>query len=252
MRSGAALVLAAAMVVTVTFPLVADVYLKQKHHIDPYTLAGQRYAASEGITTIWFAKDRARVEQNADTTIIIRLDKKSMTVVYHTSKTYREQPLESVQSVIDKAMETEEMTPEAKAQAQAMMQRMAAMMKPTFTVQETQETKKIGKWNCRKYLLTVSIAEVKSTSEVWATADVKVDYAFYNTLMNVYLAKMPSMEDTMKEMEKIKGFMVLTNSSSQVGGATMKTSIELIEIDDASKPPAGGYEVPAGYKKVSK
>jgi hypothetical protein len=244
---------AAFLLIVSLFPANADVFLKQKHHTDAYTIMNQAVPASDRVVSIWYTKDKARIDQTSDTTVIFRLDKKTMTVLCHRTKTYAEMPLGDISSMMADAMgEDDEMDAEAKSQAAAMMQQMAAMMKPTVTVKETAETKKIKTWNTRKYLLTTSVAGVTANSEVWACADIKADYAFYNKLMNVYVAKMPGADAVTKEIEKIKGFMVLLSSSSQVMGASIKMEQELLEIKENAASPAGGYEVPAGYKKTGK
>jgi hypothetical protein len=231
----------------------ADVFLKQKHHTDAYTIMNQAIPASDRVVSIWYTKDKARIDQTSDTTVIFQLDKKTMTILCHRTKTYAEMPVQDISAMMADAMgKDDEMDAEAKSQAAAMMQQMAAMMKPTVTVKETAETKKIKTWNTRKYLLTTSVGGVTANSEVWACPDIKVDYAFYNKLMNVYVAKMPGAEAVTKEIEKIKGFMVLLSSSSNVMGASIKMEQELLEIKENAAPPAGGYEVPAGYKKTGK
>jgi hypothetical protein len=229
----------------------ADVFIKQKHHTGAYTLMNQNIPATDRMVSIWYDKDKARIDQTADTTIIFRLDQKTMTMVYHKSKTYAVMPVKDVSSIMADAIgNDEEMDEESKAQAAAMMQQMAGMMKPTMTVKETAETKKIKSWNTKKYQLSTSIAGVTANSELWACPDIKADYSFYNKLMNVYIAKMPGAEDITKEIEKIKGFPVLTTSSTQVMGASVNMEQELLEIKENAAPPAGGYEVPGGYKKM--
>jgi hypothetical protein len=244
---------AAFMLMASIFYANADVFLKQRHHTDAYTIMNQAVPASDRVVSVWYAKDKARIDQSPDTSIIFLLDKKTMIMLNHANKTYAEMPLSDISTMMADAMgNDDEMDAEAKSQAAAMMQQMAAMMKPTVTVTETAETKKIKNWNTRKYLLTTSISGITANSEVWACADVKADYAFYNKLMNVYVAKMPGADAVMKEIEKIKGFMVLLSSSSSVMGASVKMVQELLEIKENSAPPAGGYEAPAGYKKIGK
>jgi|WetSurMetagenome_2_1015567.scaffolds.fasta_scaffold10520_4 hypothetical protein len=244
---------AAFMLMASTFSANADVFLKQRNHTDAYTIMNQAVPASDRVVSVWYTKDKARIDQSHDTSIIFLLDKKTMIMLNHANKTYAEMPLSDISTMMADALgNDDEMDAEAKSQAAAMMQQMAAMMKPAVTVTETAETKKIKNWNTRKYLLTTSISGITANSEVWACADVKADYAFYNKLMNVYVAKMPGADAVMKEIEKIKGFMVLLSSSSNVMGASVKMVQELLEIKENAAPPAGGYEVPAGYKKTGK
>jgi hypothetical protein len=52
----------------------------------------------------------------------------------------------------------------------------------------------------------------------------------------------------MKEMEKIKGVVVLQEGTMSMMGTDVKSSQELLEVDEKSAP-AGTYEPPSGYKK---
>jgi hypothetical protein len=233
--------------------LQADVFIKQKQHTDAYTIMNQSVPAMDRVVSIWYSKDNVRIDQTADTTIIFSLGTKTMTMVYHKSKTYETMPVKDMSSIMADAMgQDDEMDEEAKAQAAAMMQQMAGMLKPTMTVKATGETKKIKTWNTRKYILTTSIAGTTFNSDIWACPDLKVDYKLYNEVMNVYLAKMPGVESMMNEIEKIKGIPVLVTSSNKIMDATVKTVHELVEIKENAAPPAGGYQAPAGYKKIGK
>jgi hypothetical protein len=63
------------------------------------------------------------------------------------------------------------------------------------------------------------------------------------------LAGMPGMQESLKEIEKIKGVMVYSESSGSAMGANVTSTEELLEIGDKT-PPAGAYEIPKGYAKA--
>ncbi|MBN2037038.1 MAG: hypothetical protein JW768_09880 [Chitinispirillaceae bacterium] len=234
----------------VAVQVTADVYLKQHYHTDAYTIKEEKVPAIDYVSTAWYSKNRARIDHTADTTILFNFDTKNMTMLCHKSKTYTEMPVMDVQSLMKQSMGDDEMDDEAKKQMAAMMEQMTAMMKPTFTVKATAEKKKIRKWNALKYLLTTSIAGVTMDSEVWASPDIKVDYKLYNNFMNMFLTKIPGLDEVTKEMEKINGFMVRMIISNQLQGMPKKSTIELLEIKEKAPPPKDGYDIPAGYKKI--
>lgn len=238
-----------ALCIAGTVPVDADVYLKQKHHADSGVVMGQRMPAVDRVSDVWFSKDMARINQTPDTAILFRFDRNEMYVISRKARSCMVMPLEDIQAAMSKAMERQGMTAAQKQQAEAMMQQMAAMMKPAFSVKETAEKKKIRSWNCRKYLLTTTIQGMTINSTIWASDEIKVDYAFYNRLVNVYMAKLPGMSDAMKEIDKIKGFMVMMTTSGTVAGSSVKSEEELLEIQEKAPPPPEGYEIPAGYKK---
>ena len=87
-----------------------------------------------------------------------------------------------------------------------------------------------------------------SDFEIWATEDVKIDYELYRNLAFSIMGQTPGIEDMMKEMEKIKGIVVLQEGTMSMMGTDVKSTQELLEVSDKSAP-AGTYEVPSGYKK---
>jgi hypothetical protein len=87
------------------------------------------------------------------------------------------------------------------------------------------------------------------TSEIWATGDIRVDFNLYRKISNAMMAGMPGMQESLKEMEKIKGVMVYSESTGSAMGADVKSTDELLEIAEKTAP-AGAYEIPKGYAKA--
>jgi len=119
----------------------------------------------------------------------------------------------------------------------------------SVTVTETGETKKIGNWNCRKYLIDMNMAMGQSKAEAWATPDLKIDYNLYFTMANAMMAQMPGFDKMAQEMKKVKGVVVQQTAVTKMMGADVTSTTEIVEYEDKSAP-AGTYEIPAGYKKV--
>jgi hypothetical protein len=137
---------------------------------------------------------------------------------------------------------------EAMAKMPGFMKNMMKGMSAKVT--ETGETKKIGPWNCRKYLVEMNLGMAgTTTSESWATEDLKIDYTRVFTAANAMMASMPGFENILQEMKKLKGVIVYQTSKSKVMGADMASTTELLEAADQAAP-AGTYDLPAGYKKV--
>ena len=94
----------------------------------------------------------------------------------------------------------------------------------------------------------MSMMGTTSYAETWATEDIKIDYELYRNLSLSLMGQMTGIEDMLKEMEKIKGIVVLQESTMSMMGTDVKSSQELLEVSD--KPaPAGTYTVPEGYNK---
>ncbi len=240
--------MAALMCVMVACPgmALADIFMRQKHHTGSFQVMGQTQPAKDSIQNIWMTDTVIRNDSEQQT-VIVRLDKQTVTMIDHAKKTYAEMPLN-----MDKAMGEmggEKMT---KEQKDAMAGMMKSMMKFTMKVTETGEKKKIGAWNCRKYIQKLDTAMGPTTTELWATEDIKVKGDIFAKYTAIMMTMQPglreSMAQVMQETKKIKGVTVLTESSSTMMGATLKTSMRLRELKEA-RAPATIATVPAGYKK---
>ncbi len=238
------------LVVCVAVPLAlqADVYIKQNNHTDAFSVMGQSQPAKDDVFEVWMAADKARMNQGEDVTIIVRMDKKMMYMVNHKEMKYAEMPISGAGDILSASIAGSDLSDEEKAQAQKMMKGFGQMMKPKISVTDTGQTQKIKNWNCKKYIMTMEMMGTKSTQEIWATEDIKIDFELYQALAMSMASQMPGAEDMMKEMQNIKGITVLSSGSTSVMGTEVKSSQELVEISEKSAP-AGAYDVPSGYKK---
>ena len=238
------------VVVCVIVPLAvqADVYIKQKNHTDGFSIMGQSQPAKDDMFVTWMGKDMARMDHGEDSTIIIRMDKKVMYMISHAEMKYTEMPIDSKSDIFSSAIAASDLSDEEQAEAKKMMAGFAKMMKPKVTVTATGETQKIKNWNCKKYDMTMSMMGMTTKSEVWASEDIKIDYELYRSLTFSLLGQTQGVEDMMKEMEKIKGIVVLSTGAMSMMGTDVKSTQELVEVAEKSAP-GGTYDIPEGYKK---
>jgi hypothetical protein len=131
------------------------------------------------------------------------------------------------------------------------MEQMRAMVADTkITVQDTGETKQIGEWNCRKYLV-IKTGMMSIEQEVWATEDVDFDVNRFTEMMSLsgpdgLLANSPEGQAQQAEMAKIKGYPILTKTRMQMMGSSMETESE-VKIVRHEAMPASLFDIPAGY-----
>ena len=211
---------------------------------------GQSQPEKDEIMVFWLGAGKARTDTEGKSMLFFS-DKKVLIGLDHAAKTYSEIPMD-----FDKMFEAaaEGQTEEEKAEAKKMAEMMKGMAQGMMgsmkiNVAETGETKKIGSWNCRKYLIDVDMGRMKSKSEAWASEELKVDYNIYFTMANAMMANMPGFDKLAQEMKKVKGVIVAQTSTTKVMGQDMTSTTELVEYADKDAP-AGTYDIPAGYKKV--
>ncbi len=212
------------------FSAWADVFIKEKHHSDGFTIMGQTQPPKDTFQSIWFSTDKVRSDQE-DKSTILRLDLNLLYIIDHKKKSYVTIPLNFG------ATQKENM-PEG--------------LGIKISVTPTGESKKINNWNCKKYLQKTEMMGMSIDSEVWATEDIKLDFELYSKFVSAAMQMMPGMqadmEKMMNEVKKIKGIQVLTITTNKMMGQTMKSTQELVEFKEA-KAPAGIFDPPAGYKK---
>ncbi len=221
------------MIAVVALSLSADIYIKSKTHTDAMSVMGQNTPAKDGISEQWIGADKFAM-LSEDQAYILDLKKNMGYIVNHKSKSYVETPLPLDLMKL--------LPPEASA--------FAGMMKMTATVTPTNETKKIGQWNCTSYDETISVMGMAMKMKVWASTDVGFDWAAFNSKMFMNFVKGQMMIDdaSVKEMMKVKGIPISSETTGDIMGAKIRSTNDVLEISKKDAP-ANLYVVPAGYAK---
>jgi Domain of unknown function (DUF4412) len=214
----------------------ADIYVKSKTHTDAFAMMGQDRPAKDEINEQWF-NDNQFAAITPEMTIAVDLKKNILDLINNKQKTYIEASLPfDFASILDPQM----------------AQMMSQMMKMTVTVAPTGQTKTIGQWKCEGYDVTINMMMMPVKISVWASTDVPFDLAkFQNLYRNVMIAQMRLDEASVKEMMKINGYWIASETSMEAMGTKMRTTSEVIEITKKA-PDASVYSVPAGYTKKDK
>jgi hypothetical protein len=223
-----------------------DVYMKQKTHTGAITLMGQTQPEKTEMVVFWLSAGKARTDAGDGKSAIYLAADSTLYAIDHTAKTYTRIPMD-FGKIVEGAAGQQQDAPQATAMAQMMKGMMASM---SVNVTETAETRKIGDWNCRKYLIDTSMSMMQSKAEAWATQDLVVDYDLYFTLVNAMMATMPGFDKVVEQMRKVKGVIVEQKAVTKVMGQDMTVTTELVEYAQKDAP-AGTYVVPAGYRETT-
>jgi hypothetical protein len=221
----------------------ADVFMRQNQHVDAFQMMGQSQPASDTEVTIWMT-DRGMRSDNPKQSAIVKLDEKVLVLLNHEQKTIATLPLDAGAVAADIASQAG-----GDAQLEEMMGKMSQI---EVSVTATEERKKIGGWNCRKYLQTIETFVGPATTEVWATEDLEMDMDRYVDLTTAMMAMQPGMKENLAKMQgelrKIKGVRVLEKTSNEVMGTKVNSTVTLLEFKQGSAP-ADLFDLPEGYKR---
>jgi hypothetical protein len=219
----------------VTHP--AEIYIKTKTHFHEL----RPIPAKDVFCNIWLNSNKY-VEEGKTYKIILHSDKNIIYLIDHKDKSF-------VASSIPLDMAKVLPPPTAEIYSGGRM---------SLTVNPKGQTKKFGYWNCSGYDLKSTVnnfkllgtIELKST--IWATTEVPFDWKTINEKFLIHLYPFSSgtlslfTREMSKELQKINGYQIASETSSGVLEVIMKSSFTVMEIVKKAAP-AGTFEVPTGY-----
>lgn len=212
----------------------ADTLYTLKSHTDAFQVGGQSQPAEDKTVKVWVAGDRMRRDEGEQSTIF-RLDQNRLYVVDHEDKTYSEIAL---------PIDLRKMMPKG---SEAMADQIAAAMQVTVQVAPRDEVKKVNQWNAKRYDVSVQSAMgMKIATTMWVTKEIE-GFGQFNKFAGTVAALQPGSNEWVKQLEKIDGFPVLTESQVDALGAKFGTREELVSVETKAAP-AGAFDPPAGYK----
>jgi hypothetical protein len=128
-----------------------------------------------------------------------------------------------------------------------MKKEMSATAKLDAKIVRTNETKKIGSWNTRKYHVELTNPETRMSIDMWVSPDVGVDMNALRQMQLNMASLQPGSLSWIKKLQQIEGFPVLQESTLNFGTPKdVKTHEQLISVE-TKEPPAGTFAPPAGY-----
>jgi hypothetical protein len=230
-------------------PALADSFFKQVVHTDAFEMMGQTTPETNDTTTMWLTEGKAYSSMGDTAAVIFYLQKGEICFINHQEKQYTLMPMD-LREIMDEVLEEEGEDEEARQMAEVVKGMAGAIMGSTrITVTPTEETKKIGEWDCTKYNVDLTMAMMTSKQELWATEDIKVDYTMFQAASGGMMAQMPGYDRILEGMKQIKGVPVKTVATASIMGSEAVTTTELIEYAEKDAPD-GIYDIPEGYKKV--
>ena len=244
MKRSLVTLVALAAVVTLSLPALADHYMKQVTHTDAMEFMGQKQPERFDTTSVWIGDGWARSDTGDTLSVLYNIEKGELYVLRHIDKQYAIVPLD-MDALMEEAM-GEADAEEAAAAKEAMN---AMMGSASCTVTPTDETKKFGDWEARKYNVKTSIMMMNLDQEMWASEDIEIDADLFHALNSGLMTMMPGADAILKEMVKIEGVPVYSKTVVNIMGTAVNTSSELVEYEEKDAP-EGAFEIPEGYTKV--
>jgi len=206
-----------------------------QHHQDGFSMMGQSQDPTDEEHVTWIGDQKLRMDQGSSSTIV-NVEAGKMMLIDHDDKTYTE---------VDLPVDLAALMPPG------MAEQMLAMLKFDVTVSPSDETKKVGEWNAKRYDLKMTSAMMSLDTVIWASTETPVDHAAFFDLFSVVISLQPGMDGMMEQMSQIDGYVVSqeANMSMKFMGETTVGSSDVVTSIEKVDAPAGIYDPPAGYAK---
>ena len=234
MRLDRVLVLSLAIVLSAGFA-GADYKVVQQHHQDGFSMMGQTQPPTDEEHVTWIGDKKMRMDQGSSSTIV-QMDAAKMFMIKHDDKTYTE---------VDLPVDISSLLPPG------MGEQMMAMMKFDVTVTASDETKKVGEWDAKRYDLKMTSSMMTMDSVLWASTETSINLAEYFDLFSEVMSLQPGMASMMEQMRQIDGYVVSQEAtmSMKFGGETTVGSTDVVTSIEKVAAPVGTYHPPADYTR---
>ena len=212
----------------------ADIYVQQQSHTDSYYYGGLTHPEVNEVEEVWIG-DNTLAYITERRNVIVDLNANMLVFINHRDSTYVSSPLPFDWSNF--------VSEEFAARLQ--------MFQTTGAVQESEQMKKIGKWECQRYDVNSWIPYEGNTYDekdvvMWVTRDVPFDLNTYGEIIAILRQLMNYNGEFVNEMAKAKGFLITLEMTTYVKGFGYQTTERVTEISE-KEPPAGVYAAPKGY-----
>ena len=213
----------------------AEYKVELQHHQDGFAMMGQTQAPTDEEHVTWIGDKKLRMDQGSSSTIV-QVGAGKMVLIDHDDKTYTE---------VDLPVDLASLMPPG------MAEQMLAMLKFDVTVTASDETKKVGEWNAKRYDMKMTSAMMSLDTVIWASTQTPIDHSAFFDLFSVVMSLQPGMDSMMEQMRQIDGYVVSQEGtmSMKFMGETTVGSSDVVKSIEKVDAPAGNYEPPDGYAK---
>jgi hypothetical protein len=219
-----ALLLMTVLILALSSLICADITIVQNYHVG--TTNGQ--PAKDTARSIYIGSNCVLQQINSDINVLYNSTSGKMYYIDTVKKEYSILDYNKVKPILDS---------------------MAGMFADMIVkIIPTNEKVIVGKWNTNKWKLTVTSSVVNIDMNMHFTELIRMP-EFYTDFESKFSDLRLGWKEVTKQMQKIKGFNVLSAGKVTQSGKSFDLSIEVVEFSE--KPlPANLFEIPKDYKNV--
>ena len=244
------------LVAVITLPLVlalgcgrdrpADdlsvVKLVSETRTDAMSLPSQDLAATVDTTTLWLGPDLARRDSGGGTFLVDAAGQ--LTQVDHVTHTWTSRSADEVgQLLAALAADTSSTdTPTA-------IDQLRSLLKVAARVSDTGEEAEIDGYRCRRWIVEQRYGPQHSTTELWLTRDIELDYGLLQRATRPAMQALPGGPAALAELSRLEGVPVRSSGLLRVMNRDGSTQSRLLSVETVTVP-AAFFQPPADYRSA--
>lgn len=223
-----------ALIGSLAAPAAADTRITMRTHSDGLPEMGQP-AVNED-STLWFGEGVLR-EDKGNQSVIVNMKDSRLYVLKHDSSTFHslDLPIDLTKMLPPEVLETYET--------------LTAKWDMEVEIKPTDETREVAGYASRRHEVAIRGGMgMEMDLQLWTTDALDIDVAAFKRLTLEVSGLQPAGSAWIKKILAIEGFPVLKEVTVTFGGNSVKSTEELVAVDEAT-PPENTYRPPTDYSE---
>ncbi|MBD3219669.1 hypothetical protein GF314_00380 [bacterium] len=205
-------------------------------------LPGQTVPTRTDTTTLWLGPGLARRDAHGGS-YIVDTHRDLLTMIDHRDRTYTRNTTAAV------AGQLAALARDTTGTGSRQQRQLQSLLDVGARVTDTGETGTIDGYPVRRWIVEQQFGRQRTTSELWLTTAIDVDYALLHRATRPALAALPGGEDAVAELRKLRGVPVRSSAVIEVMGRQTPSRSRLVTAD-LDTVPLSFFAPPEGYTET--
>ena len=209
---------------------------------DAISLPGQVVPASTDTATLWLGPGLARRDVKGGS-LLVHAAQDRVTWLDHQARTWTSQTASELQrQLADLATDTLD-----RRRQDPRLARLRTMLKVSVAVTDTGDRSEIDGYHCRRWIVEQRQGDQTTTTELWLTNDIVVDWNLLHRITRPTLAALVGGRQAVAELSRLEGFPVRAASVMDVMSRRGRATTRLVAVE-TEMVPAEHFTPPADYR----
>ena len=192
-------------------------------------LPGQTVPTRTDTSTLWLGPGLARRDAHGGT-YLVDTDRDLLTMVDHRDRSYTRNTTAAI------ARQLAALARDTSGTGSREQRQLQSLLDIDARVTDTGETDMVDGYPVRRWVVEQQFGRQRTTSELWLTTAIDVDYALLHRATRPALAALPGGEDALAELRKLRGLPVRSSAVIEVMGRQTPSHSRLVTADMDTVP----------------